>query len=125
MKLSFAQEQALRAAADSRGTDWVRANTITSLINRGLIRWVDNRNAYENGRGGYITTPAGRELVEEKSCARRAGHPGSCAVHCTRSQGCTERSGHAGQCTTGTWGPLPASWASDTADKCGGTVMFK
>lgn len=64
-KLSFAQQQALGAAADLRSTDWVRANTIKSLIRRGLIRWIDNRNAYSNGRGGYITTPAGTELARD------------------------------------------------------------
>jgi hypothetical protein len=64
-KISFAQRQALIAARDSRDTDWVHGNTINSLLRMGLIRWIDNRNGYENGRGGYITTAAGTELVDK------------------------------------------------------------
>ncbi|MGD9622291.1 MAG: hypothetical protein AB7G47_19880 [Mycolicibacterium sp.] len=63
-RLSEAQRWALLAADDHRDTDWVRPNTIDSLIRRGLIHWVDNRNAYANGRGGYTTTPAGRAAVD-------------------------------------------------------------
>lgn len=64
ISLSFAQRMALLAAFNDDNTDWVRANTIESLIKRGLVRWINNGNAYENGRGGYITTRAGRELAE-------------------------------------------------------------
>lgn len=62
--LSFAQRMALLAAFNGDNTDWIRANTIESLIKRGLVQWIDNRNAYVNGRGGYITTRAGRKLAE-------------------------------------------------------------
>jgi hypothetical protein len=64
MKLSFAQNQALQAAHNGDNTDWVHGNTINSLLRRGLIRWIDNRNTYENGRGGYITTAAGSDLAK-------------------------------------------------------------
>lgn len=64
VRLSEAQRWALLAADDHRDTDWVRSNTIDSLIRRGLIHWVDNRNAYANGRGGYTTTAAGRAAVD-------------------------------------------------------------
>ncbi len=43
--LSEAQRWALLAAFNGDNTDWIHGN------------------AYENGRGGYITTPAGRELA--------------------------------------------------------------
>lgn len=69
MSLSFPQRTALLAAFNNDATDWVRANTVESLIKRGLIRWIDNGNAYGNGRGGYITTPAGRELAQSLESA--------------------------------------------------------
>lgn len=53
----------LLAAFNCDNTDWIHGNTINSLLRRGLIRWIDNGNAYENGRGGYITTPASRALA--------------------------------------------------------------
>lgn len=62
--LSFAQRMALMAAFNHDDTDWVRSNTIDSLVKRGLIRWVDSRNAYSDGRGGYITTPPGTALAK-------------------------------------------------------------
>lgn len=62
--LSEAQRWALMAAFNGSSTDWVHGSTLNSLLRRGLIRWIDNGNAYENGRGGYITTAAGSELAE-------------------------------------------------------------
>lgn len=63
-QLSAIQRLALMAAFHDDNTDWIHGNTINSLIKRGLIQWIDNGNAYENGRGGYITTATGRELAE-------------------------------------------------------------
>lgn len=63
-KLSEAQRWALMAAFHCDDTDWIHGNTINSLLKRGLIQWIDNGNRYSNGRGGYITTAAGRELAE-------------------------------------------------------------
>lgn len=62
-QLSESQRWALLAAFNNDNTDWVHGNTINSLLRRGLIRWIDNGNAYENGRGGYITTAAGNTLA--------------------------------------------------------------
>lgn len=63
-KLSGAQRWALLAAFNGDNTDWVHGNTINSLLRRGLIQWIDNGNAYENGRGGYIATAAGQKLAK-------------------------------------------------------------
>jgi len=63
-QLSESQRWALLSAFNNDNTDWIHGNTINSLLRRGLIRWIDNGNAYENGRGGYITTPAGDALAQ-------------------------------------------------------------
>jgi hypothetical protein len=62
VKLSDAQRWALLAAFHCDSTDWIHGNTINSLLKRGLIQWIDSY-AYENGRGGYIATSAGRQLA--------------------------------------------------------------
>ncbi len=62
-RLSESQRWALMAAFNGDNTDWIHGRTVSSLLRRGLIQWINNGNAYENGRGGYITTDAGRELV--------------------------------------------------------------
>lgn len=63
-RLSESQRWALMAAFHNDNTDWVHGNTINSLLRRGLIQWINNGNAHENGRGGYITTAAGSELAK-------------------------------------------------------------
>lgn len=64
MKLSFAQNQALQAAFHGDNTDWIHGNTINWLLRHGLIQGIDNGNAYESGRGGYITTAEGARVAE-------------------------------------------------------------
>ncbi|PBA23527.1 hypothetical protein CKJ66_28075 [Mycobacterium avium] len=58
------------AAFNGDNTDWIHGRTVSSLLRRGLIQWINNGNAYENGRGGYITTRAGRELVASLEVVR-------------------------------------------------------
>jgi hypothetical protein len=65
VRLSRNQLWALSAAYGGDDTDWIRANTIASLVRRGLIHWFDDKNHYENGEGGYITTPRGDAWVRQ------------------------------------------------------------
>lgn len=84
MRLSHAQRWALLAAFNGDDTDHIHGSTINSLLSRGLIQWIDDSNRYANGRGGYITTPAGQELAE----TLESGRTGFCANNWTpRSTG--------------------------------------
>jgi hypothetical protein len=56
--LSWAQHSALSAAQGGDPLDWVRPNTIDSLLRRGLIRGLDTRRHYGH-TWEWRTTPEG------------------------------------------------------------------